>query len=113
MGSERKASMEKKVKVSKATIAALVDKTCDAYSFDRFASWSACVALLLRRGYSEREAEAILRSKWMRWAGDASDHAYGHITSADLGRFLDERRNICTQDAVNELVVGTFGSLEV
>jgi len=39
-------------------VARLVAATSDAYSFDRYAVWSACCSMLLRRGYSEREAEA-------------------------------------------------------
>lgn len=86
----------------------LSTRTQDAYSVDRYASWVACAALLLRRGYSEREAEAILRSKWMRWASDGSGAPYGKATSGDLARFLDNPKNRCTKAEVAELVRGTF-----
>lgn len=95
---------------------ALAEKTADAYSFDRFANWRSCARLLLARGYSEREAEAILRSKWMRWAGDMAEKTqYGNHTSIDLAHFLDKRgaRSMFKTDAdlgkeVAELVAGTF-----
>lgn len=71
-----------------ADINRLAAATADAYSFDRYRNWRACAALLARRGYTYAEAECILRSKWMRWAGDQSAAPYGRATSADLDRFL-------------------------
>jgi hypothetical protein len=92
---------------------ALAEKTADAFSYDRYGErgWRACVKLLIRRGYNDREVEAILRSKWMRWAGDgAQTTRYGHHNSVDLARFLDVSmgRHECTQKDVDELVAGTF-----
>lgn len=75
--------------LAQAEIDHLTDITSDAYSFDRYASWRACVAMLARRGYTYAETETILRSKWMRWAGDSSDKRYGRVTSRDLERWLD------------------------
>jgi len=57
----------------------LAEKTVDAYSADRYASWENVAKLLLRHGYSERQAEAIMRSKWARWAGDQHGGAYGKL----------------------------------
>ena len=48
----------------------LASKTSDAYSSDRFKNWSAVIQALLNLGYSEIETEAIVRSKWTRWACD-------------------------------------------
>lgn len=99
-------------KLSKDKIQALVNETSDAYSYDRYGEqgWRACVKLLIRRGYTAREIEAILRSKWMRWAGDSSErNHYGHYNSADLATFLDSNKHRgCSQTDVNELVAGTF-----
>lgn len=86
----------------------IAEQTSDAYSFDRYGSWLACATLLVRRGYSVDECEAILRSKWMRWAADASSNRYGRCSSADLARYLDKQTNLKAR--VRELVVGTFGS---
>lgn len=102
----------------KEHIQELIEKTSGAYSFDRYGEdgWRACIRLMLRRGYNEREIEAILRSKWMRWAGDgAKKTRYGHHNSADLARFLDTRlygqKDMGPgSDEVNELVAGTFGA---
>ena len=59
------------IPASPADVRDLAVRTADAYSADRYASWVACARLLVTvRGYSLREAEAILRSKWMRWAAD-------------------------------------------
>jgi hypothetical protein len=76
----------------------LAEITSDAYSFDRYASWRACVTLLARRGYSYAECEWILRSKWVRWAGDRSHNRYGRCTSGDLARFLDTCRECSTEN---------------
>lgn len=67
----------------------LAQSTEDAYSFDRYASWPALAVMLSRCGYSYAEAECILRSKWTRWAADASTTRYGYATSKDLARFID------------------------
>jgi len=87
---------------------ALAERTEDAYSYSTYGrnSWAECYALLRRRGYTEREAEAIMRSKWSRWAADGRQGP--HPTFKDLERFLDDPRNKCTRAAVAELVAGTF-----
>ena len=75
------------MKVIAAQVQALAVRTADAYSFDRYASWKACAAALLRRGYNDRQAEKILRSRIMRWVADNARH--GYATSNDLLRFMD------------------------
>lgn len=105
-------------------VRALAERTADAFSWDNYSGyrWTAAVAMLLRRGYSDREAEAILRSKWTRWAADMASSRkgwrYGRTSSSDLARFLDvQARGCASRDAfkqlVAELVAGTFGSSEV
>jgi hypothetical protein len=45
----------------------------------------------------------------MRWAGDAAEKTtYGHHTSSDLARYLDNPRSNVNAQAVAELVAGTF-----
>lgn len=85
----------------------LAEKTADAFSYDRYGRWQAVVEMLLRRGLSVQQAEAVLRSKWTRWAADASDKPYGKATSHDLARFIDQQRNAMEQIA--ELTRETFG----
>jgi hypothetical protein len=70
---------------------ALAERSCDAYSADRYASWKAVATALLRRGYTPVVAEAILRSKLTRWAADASDAPHGRATANDLLRFIDRQ----------------------
>lgn len=68
----------------------LAEKLADAYSTENYGgSWSACVKMLRRRGYDDRQVEAIIRSKWTRWAADASGHSYGRANSVDLGKWMD------------------------
>lgn len=58
---------------------ALAEQTSDAYSADRFANWASVIQLLLNLGYSEIETEAIVRSKWTRWACDHDTGRGGSI----------------------------------
>jgi hypothetical protein len=74
------------IKTQAATIAA---RTRDAYSVDRYASWQAVAAALLRRNYTPVAVEALLRSKITRWAADYSKAPRGRATSADVLRCLD------------------------
>jgi hypothetical protein len=52
---------------------ALATETDNAYSYDRYGatSWRLIATRLLVRGYTVAQAECVLRSKYMRWAGDA------------------------------------------
>jgi hypothetical protein len=78
-----------KKKPSSAQVQALAESTADAYSFDRYASWKACCAALLCRGYSDRQAEKILRSRITRWAADRAYFDRRRATSRHLLRFMD------------------------
>jgi len=93
------------------TIAQLATDLSDAYSTDRYHNgWSGCVRALRTRGYDDRVIEAIIRSKWTRWAGDASSKPYGRLTSTDLLKFLDKYGYTPDSKAVRELVAETFSS---
>ena len=82
----------------------IADRTADAYSFDRYGatSWRACVKLLFQRGFNEQETEAILRSKWMRWASDQTSRPLA--TSRDLARYLDTMKPAELKSGVARLV---------
>lgn len=82
----------------------LAEKTEDAYSSDRYVSWVACAQELLNRGYTVREAEAILRSKHMRWCADS---VTGMANAGHLGRYIDNGRNGLNATEVAGLVAGT------
>ena len=62
----------------------LAEKTSDAYSYDRYNSWEACVKKLRKAGYDDMQIEAILRSKITRWAADSSHNNYGKASGIDL-----------------------------
>lgn len=87
----------------------LAIKCEDAYSFDRygFRAWRAACAMLRRRGHGDREVEAVMRSKFTRWAGDMGGKPYGRTSSKDLERFMETLPD--EREAVQELVQGTFG----
>ena len=88
----------------------LASKTSDAYSADRFKNWDAIAQTLLNLGYSELESEAILRSKWTRWACDmdTSRNRYGYHTSSAMLRFLKGT----PYSEVKALTYETFGYSE-
>jgi hypothetical protein len=71
------------------TPTAVAERCSDAYSADRFSSWTACAKVCLARGYSVWETEDILRSKMTRWAADASDARYGRVPAKALATYLD------------------------
>lgn len=105
-----------KPRATAAQIDALTEKTSGAYSFDRFKNWRGVISMLLRRGFTEREVEAIALSKWTRWAADQSTFhgkRYGQATSADLARFLDHNRTpeVLARE-VAELTLEHFGAAE-
>jgi hypothetical protein len=61
--------------------------------------------MLLKMGYSEKEAEAILRSKHLRWA----DKGLGKLTSGTLRRYIEAGSNGFGPLEVQTLVSETFG----
>jgi hypothetical protein len=87
---------------------AIAAATSDAYSHSRYggAAWTACARMLARREFDADQIEAIMRSKWMRWAADSSKNV--QPTSKDLERFLDDPRNQASTANVNRLVNGTL-----
>lgn len=89
-----------------AAAATLATDTFDAYSRPSYKNWREVCAALLRRGYSPKVAEAILRSKWTRWAGDASESPHGKHTYADLLRFMDKMPDLRAEVAL--LAVESF-----
>jgi len=88
-------------------ISEFAQELSNAYSTDRYRNgWSGCIRMLRRRRYNDRQIEAIIRSKWTRWAGDASYNSYGRVTSTDLSNFLDKQTDLNNQ--IEDLVAQTF-----
>ena len=81
----------------------LAAATQDAYSADRYGeSWRAVALLLVRQGYSDEIIEAILRSKYTRWAADAWDEA----TAKRFKQYMLENPQLFTDESVAELIMG-------
>jgi len=87
--------------------AALAEKTADAYSFDRYGSWHAVCEVLARRGLTALEIEAVVRSKWTRWAADSSDYRYGKVPARAVVDYLDDCPSFTTLE-LSDLVHETF-----
>lgn len=76
------------------TVKALAERCSNAYSTNRYrGGWNGCVSMLRRRGYSDTLIETVIRSKWTRWAADASDMPYGRVTSTALANYLNNMQN--------------------
>lgn len=60
--------------INQTRAAEVAAATTDAYSFERYGAkaWEATALALFALGLSARGVEAVLRSKWMRWAADAA-----------------------------------------
>jgi len=91
----------------------LFDKTAAAYSFDAYgeSGWRGAIRMLIRHGLSDREIEAVLESKWTRWAGDAASDRkrYGKYNGRDLERFMDSAKG-CGWADVKELTAEHFAA---
>jgi len=85
-----------------------VTATADAYSYRYYGAkaWSACFALLFKRGYNSTEASAIMRSKLTRLAADGRYTPDDHATPADLDRLLTQFDAPALRALVDDYVVG-------
>jgi hypothetical protein len=72
-------------------IETLVEKTEGGYSYDRYANWTGCIKALIKVGFTDEQVEAIMLSKWTRWAADAGGKRYGAATAKDLLTFIDKQ----------------------
>ena len=89
--------------------AIVLSQVCaDAYSTFRYRSWPTVAKMLINRGLSDREAEAVMRSKWMRWAADSSRVRYGSVPAKAIIEFLDTLTN--ERAEIEELTKETFGA---
>lgn len=75
----------------------LATATADAYSADAYRSWAAVAQAVLGFGKAERghglteaQTEAVLRSKWTRWARDhwEGPHRYGRYPAEAVIEYL-------------------------
>lgn len=64
-------------------------RTEDAHSAPFYRSWLGVAKMLLENGYTEQEAEAIMRSKWTRWARDEYQKG-SKMETRYLAEWLDE-----------------------
>lgn len=91
----------------------IATRCTDAYSAGAYANWSAVAEVCLKRGLSPAQTEAVLRSKWTRWARDAYH-----------GRLIDGRYPAAALDAqfkkggltlteAQRLTLGTFKPVEI
>lgn len=84
---------------------ALVAMTDGAYSQGRYGptAWRMTIKALMDDGYTDREINAIMRSKWTRWALDATPES----RSTALAMFMADKRNGIDADEVRKLTEET------
>lgn len=87
-----------------------MSRTKDAYSRDRYYSWRQCIVVLIERGYSDVECEAILKSKILRWASDRRNQPHGRASSMDLLRYMDR---FVSASEIKDLVECHLADLEI
>lgn len=92
---------------TRAVAVASAASVAGAYSAERYGeTWVGCAGLLLR-SMGDREAEAVLRSKHMRWAADEfSSDDRGSMEA--LAAYMAKYPKSFTPAALAELVEGTF-----
>ena len=65
---------------------AIASRCQDAYSANRYANWHEVARTLLALGFTDAEAETVMRSKITRWAADFSPHPYGKTPAAAVAK---------------------------
>ena len=88
--------------------ALLAERCSNAYSADRYRSWPAVAYVLLRHGLNERQAEAVMRSKWTRWAADGSSRPYGKVPAKVVLDYVNQQG----MNQVIALTNETFGEVK-
>lgn len=104
--------MDKKLHAQAKAVAA---RCAEAYSFDRYRSWVAVAKELLAAGCSEKEAEAIMRSKWTRYAADwACDRGQrdGKVSAESVLKWMASQRGDMWKQ-VRQLAQETFPGEDV
>lgn len=92
----------------------IANRTNQVYSFERYADWTDCAHAILDLGFSETETEAILLSKWMRWAGDMTLFNWGEVPTDAIVNALKNPIGILgglkfnLKESLNKLVEVTF-----
>lgn len=84
---------------------AVAERCADAYSVDRYASWPEVARVLLAMGFTEAEAEAVMRSKITRWAADDTPHRYGRVPARLVREYIlsdEARRGSQTRNEIAE-----------
>jgi hypothetical protein len=77
----------------------------DAYSADRYRSWRGVASALLQQGLTPLQTEAVMRSKWTRWAADAHSARYGQVPTKAIVAFVKKQ----TPGEIEALTIETFG----
>ncbi len=88
----------------------IATKCADAYSSGTYQNWTTVAQKLLGRGLDARQVEAIMRSKWTRWAADASNARHGHVPAKAILDFIDNPRNKIDHAEIVALTQETFGA---
>jgi hypothetical protein len=108
------AKLTKENKTQRA--ARLAELTQDAYMADAYGkSWRTCAMVLINMGLGDKQIEAVLRSKHMRWADDSCGRGDGKQTNSAaferyMHRWITRDGGQVVSQQIQQLTIETFGS---
>lgn len=82
----------------------IATQCADAYSADRYASWAGVAFAILSKGFTATQAEAIMRSKHMRWAADAHPARWGRVPASAIIQAIEADKREFSKVELNRLV---------
>lgn len=91
----------------------IAERTQDAYSVGRYTSggWRRSAMLVLKSGFTDKDAETVLRCKVMRWAADCNK-AYYNNTSGTLRRWLEVQARLFHNGSIKSAIQWWIKSLK-
>ena len=97
----------KSVQPKPKDVDAFAEELADAYSTDSYGDWKSCIRALRKFGCNDNQIEAVIRSKFTRWAKDRSKDPNKKTTSSDLMRYITGFKEPMRE--IEELTLEHFG----
>jgi len=87
-------------------IAEMAERLSDAYSTERYrGGWAPAIRALRAAGLDDRQVEAVIRSKWARWAADEHG-SYDNVPARALVEFVAKQSPQSLRDLTDESFSG-------
>lgn len=101
--------MAKMITPKLTKVQVVLSLTEEAYSIDRYTSWEEVAALLLKKGFTVKQAAAIMLSQWARWAADAFAEDGAKADPEALIKFMSTSSKHYGPAGVRKLTKAIFG----